>query len=138
MNGDGVRRRAVRHRTEHRPTEPGRTEAGSPGAVAHAVLLGGGAGRMGPVLPDQRADGGMGCGRIATSSVDRTTGRRAAGVTGHVTGYATRHVIGYVTLRDRPAVDCTRSGPCPQGHNPRSIHYSPVLLVPCAGGEMLR
>jgi hypothetical protein len=67
-------------------------------------------------------------------SVDRTTGRRTAAVTGRVAG----HAIGRVTLRDHPTVDCTRSGPFSEGHRTRSIHYSPVLPVPCAGGEMLR
>ena len=106
------------------------TVAGSPGAVAHAVLLGSGAGRDGPVLrPDQRAEGGIGCGRISAVPV-----RAPRGMVGQPIGYAR----GSVTQRDRPAAECTRSGTRPSCHDPHSIHYSPVLPVLCAGGEMLR
>ena len=107
-----------------------RDTIGSPGAVAHAVLLGSGAGRDGPVLrPDQRAGGGIGCGRIAAVPAPAPEC-----VSEQLIGYAS----GSVTQRDRPAAECTRSGTCPSGHDPHSIHYSPVLPVLCAGGEMLR
>ena len=106
------------------------TVAGSPGAVAHAVLLGSGAGRDGPVLrPDQRAEGGIGCGRISA-----VPARAPRGMAGQPSGYA----HGPVTQRDRPAAECTRSGTRPSCHDLHSIHYSPVLPVLCAGGEMLR
>ena len=106
------------------------TVAGSPGAVAHAVLLGSGAGRDGPVLrPDQRAGGGIGCGLIATVPAPAPKC-----VSELLIGYASD----FVTQRDHPTAECTRSGTCPSGHDARSIHYSPVLPVLCAGGEMLR
>jgi hypothetical protein len=113
--------------------------AGSPGAVAHAVLLQSGAGPRGPVLcPDQRAGGGVGCGRIAADPVapvsGPTTGRRVARVPQQFSGQVAENV----TQRDHPPGECTRSGTDPRGHDSHSIHYSPVLPVLCAGGAMLR
>jgi hypothetical protein len=127
MRGDRVRGRAPWGRAE------------SPGAVAHAVLLQSGAGRRGPVLcPDQRVEGGVGCGRIAVDPVapatGPTSGRRAGRVPQQVSGQAAENV----TQRDHPPGECTRSGTDPKGHNSHSIHYSPVLPMLCAGGAMLR
>ena len=72
--------------------------------------------------PDQRAGD-------ATDAVDLRVSRRAA---------RTERRMDAVTVRNGFAAEYTLSGPRRRGHRTRSIHYSPVLPVQCAGEEELR
>jgi hypothetical protein len=95
----------------------------SPGAVAHGV-------------PPRRSAG------RSPGPVSGGTARERARMRSALVPRARRHrpcaERWLVTVRNGPAAESTLSAPRPQGHRLRSIHYSPVLPVQCAGEEELR
>ena len=111
-----------------------RDTIGSPGAVAHAVLLGW---RRSSVRGSEVRSGDRAARRLVRTNAPVARGMRPIRLLPG--GWSAAAPDGFPSrCATRGAVRSTLSGPAPQGHSLRLIHYSPVLPVQSAGGEDLR